>query len=160
MSISLIVAFSENRVIGCKGKIPWNIPGEQSRFKELTTGNVVIMGRHTFEEIGIPLPNRYTILVSKTMKYESPICVTVPTLSDALTLAGDREVFISGGEKIYREALEMGVIDKMFITIVHKEFCGETFFPDFHKERYRETYRRYFKGEIPYTYLTLEALPV
>ena len=68
--VGLIVAYAKNRVIGNKGQIPWRIKGEQKRFKELTTGNVVIMGRRTYEEIGKPLPNRNTIVVSKTANYQ------------------------------------------------------------------------------------------
>lgn len=78
--IGLIVARSRNNVIGKKGKIPWNIKGEQKQFKELTTGNVVVMGRKSFEEIGHPLPNRRNIIVSKSKKYIGENIITVSSL--------------------------------------------------------------------------------
>ena len=81
--IGLIVAYTKNRVIGSEGRIPWRIKGEQRRFKELTTGNVVIMGRKSYEEIGHPLPNRYTVVVSSTADYhpeKSLRVITVPEL--------------------------------------------------------------------------------
>ena len=77
--IGLIVAYTRNRVIGNKGQIPWRIKGEQRRFRELTTGNVVIMGRKSYEEIGRPLPNRFNIIVSRTEKYEDENLITVPS---------------------------------------------------------------------------------
>ena len=78
--IALIVAFAKNQVIGNKGCIPWKIKGEQRRFKELTTGNVVIMGRRSYEEIGKPLPNRTTIVVSGTKNFDSENCMTAKSL--------------------------------------------------------------------------------
>lgn len=80
--IGLIVAYTKNRVIGSEGRIPWRIKGEQRRFKELTTGNVVIMGRKSYEEIGHPLPNRYTVVVSSTADYEAENCITVNSLPE------------------------------------------------------------------------------
>ena len=84
--ISLIVAYAKNRVIGYQGKIPWDIKGEQKRFRELTTGNIVIMGRKSYEEIGKPLPNRYTIVVSGTKRFEADNCTTACSLAEAISL--------------------------------------------------------------------------
>ncbi len=86
--IALIAAYSKNHVIGNQGRIPWKIKGEQKRFKELTTGNIVIMGRRSYEEIGKPLPNRTTIVISKTQKYEGENCFTCESLAEALELSG------------------------------------------------------------------------
>lgn len=121
--IALIAAYANNRVIGRDGRIPWQIPGEQRRFRELTTGKTVIMGRRTFEEIGRPLPNRKTILVSSTMQVETADCTTVPTLSQALTLAGGEDVFIAGGEALYREALPL--CDVLYLTTVEADISGD-----------------------------------
>ena len=102
----LIVAYARNRVIGNKGMIPWRIKGEQRRFKELTTGNVVIMGRRSYEEIGRPLPNRFTIVVSKTAEFTAENCVTVKSLDEAIEYARknrpDENIYLSGGAGIYR----------------------------------------------------------
>lgn len=103
--IALIVAYSQNRIIGNQGMIPWKIKGEQKRFKELTTGNVVVMGRRSYEEIGKPLSNRMTIVVSSTRKFEGENCYTVSSLKEAIELAGEKDVYISGGAKLYEEAI-------------------------------------------------------
>lgn len=150
--IALIVAFAKNQVIGNKGCIPWKIKGEQKRFKELTTGNVVVMGRRSYEEIGKPLPNRTTIVVSRTKKFEGENCYTVSSLREALELAGDRDVYISGGARLYEEALP--IVEKMYITEIDCEIDGDTYFPTFNKEEYTKEIDEEFQGEISYRYVT------
>lgn len=152
--ISIIVAFAKNRVIGNRGMIPWKIKGEQKRFKELTTGNVVIMGRRTYEEIGRPLPNRQTYLVSSTLKVEEENCKTVSSLKEAIELAGEREIFIAGGGMLYKEALPLA--DRLYLTLIDHEIEGDTYFPEFEEDLYKKTFEEYHEGEIPYTYVTLE----
>lgn len=128
--IAIITARSKNNVIGKKGKIPWKIEGEQSQFRELTTGNVVLMGRKTYEEIGHPLPNRKTIVVSNTCNYEGDGLTTVRSLKEALELSAGQKVFIAGGYGLYKEALPY--VDLMYITEVDTVIeNGDTFFPDF-----------------------------
>ena len=125
--ISLIVAYASNHVIGNKGTIPWRIKGEQKRFKELTTGNVVIMGRRSYEEIGHPLPNRLNIIVSNTKKFE--------------------------GARLYEEALPL--VEKMYVTEIDREIEGDTYFPDFDASQFdKEIVERHDDGEIPFTYVT------
>ena len=150
--IALIVAYSKNRVIGLNGKIPWNIKGEKSRFKELTTGNAVIMGRRTFEEIGKPLPNRTTIVISNTKTFSADNCFTARSLDEAIKLVADKDIFISGGEKLYKEALP--IVEKMYITEVDYETAGDTFFPTFDKSLFMEEVVASFNDDIPYKYLT------
>lgn len=151
----LIAAYTKNRVIGNKGIIPWKIKGEQQRFRKLTTGHTIIMGRRSFEEIGKPLPNRKTILISNTIQYNDENCITVPSLQEALKAAvNEEEVYISGGAMVYQEALPL--VDKMYITVIDKEIEGDTFFPSFHEEDFRITYEEHVDGEIPYTYYTYE----
>lgn len=150
--IALIVAHSKNNVIGNKGRIPWNIKGELRRYKELTTGNVVIMGRRSYEEIGKPLPNRTNIVLSTTKTYEGENLITARSLKEALDIAGDRDVYISGGEKIFEEAIH--IVDKMYITLVDKVIEGDTYFPDFNKKDFVKQIDEHFHGEIPYTYMT------
>src|SRR4051812_21271293 len=99
---------SENRVIGKDNDIPWRIPGEQKRFRKLTTGHTLIMGRKTFESIGKPLPNRHNIVISRNQEYKAAGCEVVSSLTEALALVkNEDEVFIGGGESIYREALPL-----------------------------------------------------
>ena len=128
--IGLIVARSKNNVIGKNGQIPWRIKGEQKQFKELTTGNVVVIGRKSYEEIGHPLPNRKTIVVSRTKKYESENLATASSVEEAIRMAGNEKVYISGGYGLYKEAIPY--VDVMYITEVQTEIeDGDTFFPEF-----------------------------
>lgn len=151
--IGLIVAYSKNRAIGKDGQIPWRIKGEQKRFRELTTGNVVIMGRRSYEEIGRPLPNRYTIVVSNTKKFEAENCTTARSLKEALEIADkDKNVYISGGAGLYREAID--IVDKMFITEIDAEIEGDTFFPEFEEKDFHREVESHVEGEIPFTYVT------
>lgn len=150
--IGLIVAYGKNRVIGNKGCIPWRIKGEQRRFKELTTGNVVVMGRRSYEEIGRPLPNRMTYVVSRTKNFDQEGVKTVSSIQEAIDLAGDKNVYISGGAGIYKEA--MPYVEKMYITEVDLEPEGDTFFPDFNEDDYIREVDEEIDGEIPYKYVT------
>ena len=128
--IGLIVARSKNNVIGKNGKIPWKIKGEQKQFKELTTGNVVIMGRKSYEEISKPLPNRKNIIVSKTKKFTGENLVTVSSLQEALDISKGEDVYISGGYGLFEEALPL--VEKMYITEVDITVDnGDVFFPEF-----------------------------
>lgn len=137
--IGLIVARSTNNVIGKKGCIPWNIDGEKQQFKELTTGNVVVMGRKTYEEIGHPLPDRKTIVVSRSKNFEGENLKTAGSVKEALALA-DREfkgcdVFIAGGFEVYKEAIPY--VDVMYITEIQINIeDGDVFFPEFDKKSF------------------------
>lgn len=150
--IALIVAYTRNRVIGNNGCIPWRIKGEQRRFRELTTGNVVVMGRRSYEEIGRPLPNRTTIVVSNTKNFDAENCFTAKSLKEALEIAGDRKVYISGGARLYEEALPL--IEKMYITEIDAEIEGDTLFPEFDETEFEKTVDEHVDGDIPYTYVT------
>ena len=147
--IGLIVARSINNVIGKKGHIPWKIEGEQKQFKELTVGNVVVMGRKTYEEIGHPLPDRKTIVISKSHKYEADGLTTVRSLKEALELAEGQKVFISGGYELYKEALPL--VDVMYITEVHLVVeDGDVFFPAFNADDFEVTVGETLGDKIKY----------
>lgn len=150
--IALIVAYDKKQVIGNKGKIPWRIKGEQKRFKELTTGNVVIMGRRSFEEIGKPLPNRITIVISKTKNFDAENCYTATSLKEAIQIAGDKDIYISGGAGLYQEALQ--IVDRMYITEIDADIEGDTFFPEFDKELFVREVNETVDEQIPYSYVT------
>lgn len=155
--ISIIVAVSKNYVIGNKGVIPWRIKGEQSRFKQLTTGNTIIMGRKTFEEIGKPLPNRKTILISRTKRIDEDNCVTVKSLAEALELVkNENEVFIAGGGQVYRDA--MPYTDRIYITVIDRDFEGDVYFPQIPEKEFKKTFEERVEGEIPYTYYTYDRI--
>lgn len=135
--INIIVAIGEgNRVIGDKGKLPWNIPEDLKRFKMLTTGHPVIMGRNTFLSIGRVLPNRTNIVLSDMSWSDAPDGVVVArSLEDALEKAksapGSEEVFVIGGGMVYKEALS--VADRLYLTLIHGSFNGDAFFPEYEK---------------------------
>lgn len=146
--IALIAAYAENRVIGQNGRIPWHIPQEQHRFRDLTMGHILVMGRRTYEEIGRPLPGRETIVVSRTRVFDAPHCLTVSSLEQALEIAGGRDVFISGGAQLYGAALPLA--DVLYLTEIHREFDGDTYFPAFDPSAFVLTQQEEISAEIPY----------
>lgn len=148
--IGLIVARSKNNVIGRNGEIPWQIKGEQKLFKELTTGNIVVMGRKSYEEIGHPLPNRQNIIISRTMKYEGENLITVSSLAEALTLADNSNIYIAGGYGLYKEAIPL--VDEMYITEVDINIeDGDVFFPEFDVNDFDLIIGETFGENIKYT---------
>jgi dihydrofolate reductase len=123
-----IAAMSLNRVIGAGNKIPWLLPEDFKWFKQLTTGNVIVMGRKTFESIGKPLPNRETIVLSRS-NFSYPGVRTISDLSE-FDLAGEsREVYICGGAQVYVQALPL--CSDLYLTLVKREVEGDAFFPAF-----------------------------
>lgn len=123
-----IAAMSLNRVIGSGNKIPWHLPEDFKWFKQLTTGNVIVMGRKTFESIGKPLPNRETIILSRS-QFSYPGVRTVSDLSEIDLARESREVFICGGAQVYAQALPM--CSDLYLTLVKREVDGDAFFPEF-----------------------------
>ena len=123
-----IAAMSENRVIGDGNKIPWHLPEDFKWFKKTTTGHVIVMGRKTFESIGKPLPNRETIVLSKS-GFSYPGVRTVGDLSEVNPANESREVFICGGAQIYEQALPK--CSDLFLTRVKRVIDGDAFFPPF-----------------------------
>ena len=150
--IALIAAYSRNKVIGNKGCIPWKIKGEQRRFRELTLDNTVIMGRKTFEEIGKPLSGRHTVVISSSAVYESENCMTVRTLEDALRFAKTEKIFIAGGERLYKETLDMA--DYLYITEIDGEIEGDTYFPEFNESSFTKTLEPWVEEKLRYRYVT------
>lgn len=148
--VGLIVARSKNNVIGKGGKIPWKIIGEQKQFKELTTGNIVVMGRKTFEEIGHPLPNRETIVVSRNKSFKEKGVRTAGSLKEAFELAKGKNIFIAGGYRLYKDAIPY--VDVMYITEIDLEIeDGDVFFPKFNREDFDVMTVETAGEEIPYT---------
>ena len=154
--IALIVARSKNNVIGKNGRIPWQIPGELAQFKELTTGNIVIMGRKTYEEIGHPLPDRKTIVISTTKKFEGPNLTTAASVKEALERAKngfaspEQNIYIAGGYSVYKEALPF--VKVMYITEIDLTVKdGDTFFPDFDEKDFEITSGKKSGDKIKFT---------
>ena len=123
-----IAAMSVNRVIGAGNKIPWHLPEDFKWFKQLTTGNVIVMGRKTFESIGKPLPNRETIVLSRS-QFSYPGVRAISDLSEIDLPGESREVYICGGAQIYAQALPL--CSDLYLTLVKREVQGDAFFPAF-----------------------------
>lgn len=129
MIISLIAAMAENRVIGSHNTIPWDLPADRKRFRELTMGHAVIMGRKTFESLPAPLAGRKTIIITRQKDYQANGSYIAHDLPSALELAaGTEEVFICGGGDIYRQSLPLA--RRVYLTIIHRNYAGDTFFPE------------------------------
>jgi dihydrofolate reductase len=135
-TISLIVGMGRNRVIGLDGDLPWYLPNDLKNFKKVTMGCPVIMGRKTYESIvdriGKPLPGRTNIVLTRNQDYkcESEICSSFTEGFVAAKQESPEEIFIIGGEGVYRSALEEDVIDKLYITNIDCEVEGDVFFPE------------------------------
>ncbi|NQY09859.1 MAG: dihydrofolate reductase [Flavobacteriales bacterium] len=130
MKLSIIVAISENGVIGHDNDLIWHLPADLKFFKETTTGHFIIMGRKTHESIGRPLPNRTNVVISRNEAYSNEGCENVTSIDTALELCKDEdEVFIIGGAQIYKESLAK--VDYVYLTRVHDNFNGDVVFPEF-----------------------------
>jgi len=136
MKVSMIVAASANNVIGADAGLPWRLPEDMRRFKEITMGKPMIMGRLTYETIGKALPGRRSIVLTRQADYKQEGIDVVTTTDAALELAGDAdEVMIIGGGKVYEQFLPM--TDRIYLTRVHEEFDGDTFFPEINDDEWR-----------------------
>lgn len=134
--IQLIACMSRNRVIGRENAMPWHLPTDLRRFRALTTGTAVIMGRKTFESIGHPLPNRFNIVMSRSEYIQHPKVWNAKTAEGAVKLAMDngyyREHSVIGGGEIYRQFLPYA--SRIYLTVIDKDFEGDTTFPEFESD--------------------------
>ena len=129
--INIIVAYANGRVIGKDGKIPWRLPDDIQHFKRITSGNIVVMGRKTFESIGRPLPCRRNIVLTSSTTLAPPGVEVVHHKDDVLALG---DVFIIGGESVYRQFLE--VAERLYITEIALEIDGDAFFPEWNRQSF------------------------
>lgn len=137
MKISIVVAMSSPRmVIGKDGSIPWRLPRDLKRFASITRGNTVLMGRKTYESIGKPLPERNNIVLSRKDQFEAPGFIVSPSFEEALKSAEllGRELFVIGGEEVYRKALSIS--DTLYVTEVHIDCEGDSYFPNYKKSEW------------------------
>jgi dihydrofolate reductase len=131
MIVSIIAALDDRRGIGYQGRLPWHLSTDLKRFKSLTMGHHIIMGRKTYLSIGKPLPGRTNIVLTKNEDYRSADVVVAHSIDDALEIArrnGETEVFIIGGGEIFRQALSLA--DQLYLTYVHTDRASDTFFPE------------------------------
>lgn len=135
---SLVVAMSENGVIGRENKLPWRLPEDLAYFKRVTLGHPILMGRRTYESIGRPLPGRMNIVLTRQRDFEAPGCVVVHSLDEAWdTAKGAREVSVIGGTALFRDTLPFA--DRIHLTEVLAQVDGDTFFPAFDRSQWQET---------------------
>ena len=140
MRVTIIAALGRNRVIGKGNQIPWHISEDLKRFKALTMGHPVVMGRKTFQSIGRPLPGRDNIVITRSPEFAAPGCRPVHSLAEALTAAqGAAEVFVIGGAEIY--ALALPLADRLQLTEVDAAIDGDATFPDFDRNAWKEVSR-------------------
>lgn len=134
MRISLIVAMDRHALIGTKDGLPWHLPADLERFRRITTGKTVIMGRATHEHIGRPLSDRFNIVLSRRQDYSSPGCIVAKSIDEALKQANSDEVFIIGGADVFRQAMPFA--DRICLTVIQHVFSGNTYFPVRSAERF------------------------
>ncbi len=157
--ISIIVAVGKNRAIGKKNTLLWRISDDLKRFKTLTMGHPIIMGRKTFESIGRALPGRTNIVITRNTTWSAPDCVAVHSLSEAFEFARTKdseEIFVIGGGEIYKEALRHA--DRLYLTLIDDATDGDVHFPDYsdftkvisEEKRFDE------KTKLNYSWITLE----
>ena len=133
--LTIIAAASTNNVIGFNNKLIWNIPNDLKRFKELTLGHSVIMGRKTFESLPNPLPKRRNIIITKNKDYSRDGIEVTSNIEDAIDLCkSDSQPFIIGGGEIYSQTIE--IVDKIELTRVYKDYQGDAFFPDIPPDKF------------------------
>ena len=157
MIISLIAAMGKDRVIGKENSLIWKLPEDMKRFRELTTGKPVIMGRKTFESIGKPLPGRKNIILTRDKNYEAKGCIVAHSAEEALKAAkGSDEIMVAGGEQIFREFLPKA--DKMYLTFIDKNFEGDAYFPEYNKKEWKETKKEEHENGHKYYFADLERI--
>ena len=138
--IYLVAAVAANGIIGANGRLPWRLPEDLKHFKRLTMGHPVIMGRRTWESLPGPLPGRENIIVTRTPGYEAPGVAVASSLGAAIALcAGEKLAFVIGGTQLFAEALP--IASGLVMTEVHRDYEGDTWFPQWDRSQWRETQR-------------------
>ncbi len=146
--LSILVAMARNRTIGINNSLPWRCPEDLKRFKALTMGHHIVMGRKTFDSIGKPLPGRITVVVTRNRGLKLDGCTVVHTLDEALAAcAGDEEVFIVGGAELYAQALSR--VDTLHVTEILHDVVGDAHFPAFDRAEWRELSRELRHQDAP-----------
>jgi dihydrofolate reductase len=156
--IYLVAAVSMNGVIGVENKLIWNLPHDLKRFKEITTDQVVVMGRKTHESIGRALPNRLNVVLSNNLKWNNLLghnCVVCYSIEEVLERFKHRDLYVIGGGEIYKMFLPLA--DKIYLTQIDKEFDGDTFFPVIESSIWRQTsIESHSTNEYKYHFILME----
>jgi dihydrofolate reductase len=150
-ALSLIVAFAKNNVIGLNNTLPWHLPEDLKRFKALTMGHHIIMGRKTYESLGRLLPGRATVIVTRNKHYQVEGALVAHSLADAIHLCkNDDEVFIIGGAELYIDGLKLA--NQLYVTEIDLGVEGDAFFPVFNAMQWKEIQREAHKSEKGLTF--------
>ncbi|WP_442498170.1 dihydrofolate reductase [Methylobacter sp. sgz302048] len=141
MKISLIVAMASNRVIGINNQLPWHLSADLKRFRQITMGSPIVMGRKTYESIGRPLPGRTNVIISRDPFYKQEGCLVFNDIETAIESCGQKfqEIFVIGGSELYKAMLSRA--DALYVTLINKEFSGDAFFPEIDARHWTEVSR-------------------
>ena len=158
-NLAIIAAVSDNRVIGRDNRLPWRMPADLAHFKRLTMGKPIVMGRHTWESLPGLLPHRTHVIVTRDRDYVAQGGLVVHSIDQALRLVGDaEEVMVVGGAKLYAQTLPLA--SRMYLTVVHGRFEGDTVFPDYDEAEWHEVARESHpadeRNSYAYTFLDLK----
>lgn len=161
MKISLIVAMATNRAIGLNNEMPWHLSADLKKFKQITMGSPILMGRKTFESIGRPLPGRSNIIISRNKTYQQPGCLVFNNITDAIASCQQHEeIFVIGGATFYEAMLPKA--DRLYLTEINKSFDADTYFPVINKNEWKEIAREDISDDpsvdFSYSFITLEKL--
>ena len=164
LTLSHISAVSKNNVIGLRNKLPWHIPEDLKYFYKTTKNKTLIMGRKTFESLGQALPNRLNLVLTRDRAFEKEGAVVFPSLEKALEYAGwmenlkkyGKEIFITGGGEIYKQTLPL--MDRLYITRIHKEYEGDVFYPEIPMDQFKEISRIDRTEPVPFSFLIYEKI--
>ena len=159
MSLSIVVAMDENRLIGKDNKLPWHLPADLAYFKKITTGKSIVMGRKTYDSIGRPLPNRRNIVISRNSKTLITGCEVLTSIDEVLSTTKDEdEVMIIGGASLCEQLLPQ--VSRLYITKIEGKFNGDVYFPEYDKSDWRqvscESHLSDASNQYPYHFLVLE----
>lgn len=159
MKISLIVAMATNRAIGLNNEMPWHLSADLKKFKQITMGAPILMGRKTYESIGRPLLGRTNIIISRNSDYQQPGCLVFNNIEQAIASCQQyEEIFVIGGATFYEAMIELA--DKLYLTEIKKEFDADTFFPVINRTEWKEVAREDILNDstvdFSYSFITLE----
>lgn len=142
MKIALIAAYAKNHVIGLNGNMPWHYPEDLKRFKRLTLGHTIVMGRKTYESLGRPLPKRRNVVLTRSQDFAvegAEVYQDINKVFEDAKIRGEEKVFVIGGGEIFKQSFD--IADELILTLIHEELEGDAYFPEWDKEGWQENYR-------------------
>ncbi len=147
-TITIIAAIANNNALGKDNDLIWHLPADLKRFKKVTSGHHILMGRNTFESIGKPLPNRTTVIITRNSDYKAEGCIVVDSIEKAIEVAKeDEQIFIIGGAQIYKQTIASNLVDQLDITKVHHAFDADVYFPEIDTAIWKEVSKEDFDSD-------------